>query len=38
MSLVLQTVWFYIYGEAAGGNVKLINHGSERVKLSCVPM
>ena len=22
----------------AGGNVKLITHGSERVKLSCVPM
>ena len=28
----------YIFGEAAGGNVKLITHGNERVKLSFFPM
>ena len=38
MPLVLQTVCCYISSEAAGGNVKLITHGSERVKLFCVPM
>ena len=31
---VLHTVWCYTSGEAAGGNVKLITHESERVKLS----
>ena len=35
---VLHTVLCYISGEAAGGNVKLITHGSERVKLSFVLM
>ena len=29
---VLHTVWCYISREAAGGNVKLITHGSERLR------
>ena len=36
-SQVLRTVWCYISGEAARGNLKLVTLGSERVQLSLNP-